>query len=69
MAFSASPRTDYQLFPVESLEQEHNTRFAGLSANSSILVLNSVADGASNSIRQLDDDKAEYGSLFAVYDA
>ena len=60
---------DYQLFPVESLEQEHNTRFAVLSANSSILVLNPVADGASNSIRQLDDDKAEYGSLFAVYDA
>ncbi len=60
---------DYQLFPVESLEQEHNTRFAGLSANSSMLVLNPVADSASNSIRQLDDDKAEYGSLFAVYDA
>ena len=53
-----------QLWPLASLEQATRTHYCDLPAYTSILVLNPVADDASNSIRQLDDKSAEYSDFF-----
>ncbi len=58
----------YQLWPAASLELAQKNRFSELPSNTSVLVLNPVDDNASNSIRQLCDDAAEYGNFFAAYD-
>lgn len=59
----------FQLWPLTSLEHAQQTGFAELPANTSILVINSVDEERSNSIRQQDDESAEYGSFYAVFDA
>lgn len=69
----------YQLWPLASLKQAMNTHFSETQANTSILVLNPVAEGANNSIRQLDDaavsndadsdNNAEYTDFFDAYHA
>lgn len=60
---------NYQFLSVPSLEQAQENRFFDFPSKTSILVLNPVADDASNSIHQLCNDAAEYGNFFAVYDA
>lgn len=58
----------YQLWPLASLEQAVRTGYCDLPSNTSILVLNPVADDASNSIRQIDDDTVEYSDFFDAFD-
>lgn len=55
---------DYQLWSIASLEQAIRSDYSELAATTSILVLNPVDDDASNSIRQLDDESAEYSDFF-----
>lgn len=59
----------YKLWSLESLEQAARTHCSDLPTNTSILVLNPVEDDASNSIRQLDDESAEYSDFFDALDA
>ncbi|WP_198341867.1 hypothetical protein [Oceanisphaera avium] len=66
-ALLAEQLPSYQLWPLASLEQAINSKFSEIQANTSILVLNPVAEGASNSIRQLDDGTVEYADFFDAY--
>ncbi|MDE9444760.1 hypothetical protein KKJ04_03840 [Xenorhabdus bovienii] len=65
----ASQFPDHQLWPLESLKHSQQTDFSELPANTSILVLNTVDGERSNSIRQQNDESAEYGDFYAVFDA
>lgn len=57
----------YQLWPLESLKHSQQTGFADLPANTSILVLNTVDEERSNSIRQQEDASVEYNDFYAVF--
>ena len=58
----------WKLWPLASLLHSQQCHFADLPANTSILVLNAVDDQRLNSIRQLDDETAEYNDFYAVFD-
>lgn len=57
----------YQLWPLASLKHSQQTGFSDLPANTSILVLNAVDEERSNSIRQQDDESAEYGDFYGAF--
>lgn len=60
---------DHKLWSLESLELAARTHCTDLPTNTSILLLNPVENDASNSIRQLDDESAEYSDFFDALDA
>lgn len=57
---------EYQLWPLASLKHSQQTGFSELPANTSILVLNTVDEERSNSIRQQYSESVEYNDFYAA---